>query len=284
MKTYLVPIDFSEAAFNAAHYAAQLSHQTDVERIILINAYYVSPYESLLPNADMMMLRESEVEEEAGIRIGQLETLKYTLQSRVKEGVIIQTRLHRSHLLRAVVDAVAQNNVGLVILGSIGNSTVREKNIGIGSHVIAISKTCPVPVMVVPPAYKYQRINTALVACDFKKVKDSVPAEALHKLLDKRNIKLLVVHAVAKGKQGVADAETLAEETALHQMLKDLKPEYYYINDPEIIKGVLDFAVEKGAQMVIALPHTYSFLQSILHNSISQQLAASSPVPVLLLK
>ncbi len=284
MKTYLVPIDFSEAAFNAAHYAAQLSQETDVERIILINAYYVSPYESLLPNADMMMLRESEIEEEAGIRIGQLETLKYTLQSRVREGVIIQTRLHRSHLLRAVVDAVVQNKVALVILGSIGNSTVREKNIGIGSHVIAISKTCPVPVMVVPPAYKYQCIDTALIACDFKKVKDSVPAAALHKLLEKRPIKLLVVHAVTRGKQGVANAETLAEETALHQMLKELKPEYHYISDLEIIKGVLDFAVEKGAQLVIALPHTYSFLQSILHNSISQQLAASSPVPVLLLK
>nr|WP_294949094.1 universal stress protein [uncultured Mucilaginibacter sp.] len=283
MKTYLVPIDFSQAAFNAADYAAQLSHQTDVERIILINAYYVSPYESLLPNPDMLLLRQDEIEEEALGRIEQLGLLKLQLESKVRDGVTIQTRLHRSHLLRAVVDAVAQNNAGLVILGTIGNSTVRENNSGIGSHVIAISKTCPVPVMVVPPAYHYKNIDTALIACDFKKVKDSVPAVALNKLLDKHPIKLLVVHAVTGGKHE-QDANKLAEQTALHQMLKELKPEYHTINDPQIIKGVLDFAVEKGAQLVIALPHTYSFLQSLLHTSISQQLAASSPVPVLLLK
>jgi nucleotide-binding universal stress UspA family protein len=283
MKTYLVPIDFSEAALNAADFAARLSHQTDVERIVLMNAYYISPYESLLPNPDMMMLRESEIEEEAGIRIRQLEILKHKLKDIVKQGVSIEVRLHRSHLLRGVVDAVAQNNVGLVILGSIGNSTVRENNTGIGSHVIAISKICPVPVVVVPPAYHYQFLDTAVIACDFKKVKDTVPAAALHKLLQKRAVKLLVVHAMASGKHE-PDATKLAEQTALHEMLKELTPEYHSITDPQIIKGVLDFAVEHGAQLVIALPHTYSFLQSILHNSISQQLAASSPVPVLLLK
>ena len=170
-----------------------------------------------------------------------------------------------------------------MILGTIGNSTVRENNTGIGSHVIALSKVCPVPVVVVPPAYHYQTIHTALIACDFKKVKDSVPAAALNKILDKHPLKLLVVHAVSGGKQE-PDARILAEQTALHKMLETLNPEYHIINNPEIIKGVLDFAVEKGAQLVIALPHTYSFLQSILHTSISQQLAASSPVPVLLLK
>jgi hypothetical protein len=42
MKTYLVPVDFSDAAFNAADFAAQLSHQSDVKTIILMNAYYIS--------------------------------------------------------------------------------------------------------------------------------------------------------------------------------------------------------------------------------------------------
>ncbi|OOQ59684.1 universal stress protein [Mucilaginibacter pedocola] len=282
MKTYLIPIDFSEAAFNAADLAARLTHQTDAARIILMNAYYISPYESLLPNPDMMMLRESEIEEEAGTRVKQLEVLKHKLKNVVREGVTIEVRLHRSHLVRAVVDAVAENDISLVVLGSIGNSTVRENNVGIGSHVIAISKACPVPVMVVPPAYHYQLIDTAVIACDFKKVKESVPAEALHKLLHKRAINLMVVHAVPGGQE--LDTQKLAEQTALHDMLKELKPEYYSVTDPQIIKGVLNFAVEKGAQMVIALPHTYSFLQSLLHNSISQQLASSSPVPVLLLK
>jgi nucleotide-binding universal stress UspA family protein len=284
MKTYLVPVDFSDAAFNAADFAAQLSHQSSVASIILMNAYYISPYETMFPDTNMVMLRQEEIEEEAKDRIHQLETLKTKLAGQVKEGVEIKVRLNRSHLLRAVVDVIAQDNADLVILGSIGNSTVREGSAGIGDHVIRISKTSPVPVIVIPPAYRYQLIEEAVIACDFKKVKDNVPLKALHSLLGSRLIKLLVVNIDAAGKHAGADAEQLAEETALHGMLKAFHPRYYYVNNQNVITGILDFAVEHKAQMVIALPHTYSFLQSILHNSISQQLAKNSSVPVLLLK
>ncbi|MFA6246639.1 MAG: universal stress protein [Mucilaginibacter sp.] len=284
MKTYLVPVDFSDAAFNAADFAAQLSHQSDVETIILMNAYYISPYETMLPNPDMVMLRPQDIEENAADRIAQLEKLKRKLAKKVREGVEIKVRLNLSHLLRAVVDVIADEKVDMVFLGSIGNSTVREGTVGIGDHVIKVSKASVVPVMVVPPDYRYSLIDNAVLACDFKKVKESIPLGVLHKLLGKQAIKLQVVNVDATGKHAVADAEQLAEEGALHGMLKGFHPKYYYINNPDIITGILDFAAGHKAQMVIALPHTYSFLQALLHNSISQQLAKNSTVPVLLLK
>lgn len=282
MKTYLVPIDFSEAAFNAASFAASLSKQTIVQDIILINAYYISPYEILLPDPDMMMLREEEIEDNANNRIRQLEKLKQKLQKQVRDGVNIHIRLNRSHLLRAVVDAVIDSDVDLVIMGSKGNSSVGQP--GIGSHVINVSKASPAPVIVVPPNYHYKIIDKAVLACDLKKVKDNVPINALHKLLGMQPIQLQVVNIDTEGKHSQPDVRQLAEESYLHHMLKDYQPIYHYINTGEVIKGILDFAVAHKAQMVIALPHKYSFLQSILHNSISQQLAGSSSVPVLLLK
>lgn len=284
MKSYLVPIDFSEAAFNAANFAAGLSHQTNVTDIILMNAYYISELETILPDPDMLMLREEEIEENAVDRITQLEKLKSKLQKQVREGVKIHVKLNRSHLLRAVIDTVIDRNVNMVLLGSIGNSTVREGSIGIGSHVIKISKASPVPVMVIPPTYKYKNINEAVIACDFKKVKENVPLSILHKLLGNQLTKLLVINIDTESKHAGADPEQLAQETELHNMLKDFHSEYYYVSNSNIITGILDFATEHKAQMVIALPHTYSFLQSIMHNSISQQLAKNSTLPVLLLK
>src|ERR1700749_1527952 len=106
MKTYLVPVDFSETSINAAKFAAALSHQTDVKQIILLNAYYVSPYETVLPNPDMVLLREEEIEENAADRIRKLEKIKKQLQKLVKTGVEVTTHLNRSHLLRAVVENV----------------------------------------------------------------------------------------------------------------------------------------------------------------------------------
>lgn len=284
MKTYLVPVDFSDAAFNAADFAARLSHQTDVKTIILMNAYYISPYETMLPNPDMVMLREEEIEEEAKERIARLNKLKHKLSKVAREGVEFVTRVNRSHLLRAVVNIVNEQDADLVILGSIGNSTVREGSPGIGDHVIKVSKASPAPVIVVPPGYNYHLINEAVIACDFKKVKENIPMAFLHKLLGKQTIKLLVLNIDTEGKHAGKDPGQLAEESALHDMLKAYHPKYFYENHADILTGILDFAKEQKAQMVIALPHKYSFLRSILHNSISQQLAKKSTVPVLLLK
>lgn len=284
MKTYLVPVDFSEASYNAADFAAKLSHQTNVETIVLMNAYYISELETMLPDANMVMLRQEEIEESAIDRIAQLEKLKIRLKNRVRNGVEIKVRLNRTHLIRAVIDTVSQDNVDLLMLGSVGNSTLREGGIGLGDHVIGISKASPVPVMVIPPGYTYKTIDESVIACDFRKVKETVPMQVLHKLLGSQQIKLLVLNIDSTGKHEGADPEQVAEETALHGMLKAFKPKYFYINNPNIITGILEFATEHDAQMVIALPHTYSFLQSIMHSSISQQLAKSASVPVLLLK
>ncbi|GGH05743.1 universal stress protein [Mucilaginibacter phyllosphaerae] len=285
MKTYLVPVDFSDAALNAADFAARLSHQTDVATIVLMNAYYISPYETLLPNPDMVMLREEEIEEEATERLNRLKNLKAELSKQVRDGVTIKTRLNRSHLLRAVVDVVALEEIDMVIIGSIGNSTVREGATNkIGDHVIRISKASPAPVLVIPPDYRYRQIREAVIACDFKKVKDNIPMDILHKLLGKQTIRLLVLNIDREGRHNGKDPEMLAQESALHLMLQNYQTRYFYENYADVLTGILDFARDQKAQLLIALPHNYSFLQSLLHTSISQQLAKNSTVPVLLLK
>jgi nucleotide-binding universal stress UspA family protein len=282
MKTYLVPIDFSHASTNAAGFAAELSKQTNVENIVLLNAYYVSPIETMLPSPDMVQLLEDEVEQEAADRIKKLEHLQHKLSKLVRAGVTISIHLNRSHLLRAVVENVAAKNADLVILGSKGNTSKGESQIG--SHVVSISKASPVPVIVVPPNYSFEDIKRVVVACDFDKVKETVPLESLKKLLDRKKFELLVVNIDKESRHLSGDAERKAEESALYNMLKPYQPKYSYVNNPDVINGILQFATDSDAQLVIALPHKYSFFQSLLHDSVSQQLAKIAAVPVLLLK
>jgi nucleotide-binding universal stress UspA family protein len=282
MKTYLVPVDFSETSVHAAEFAALLSKQTDVQCIILLNAYYVSPYETMLPNPDMVLLREEEIEANAADRIRKLEQLKNKLHKLVRHGVQITTILNRSHLLRAVVENVVDQKADVVIMGSKGNSSIDDTQIG--SHVIKISKSSPVPVVVVPASYKFKAIKRVVVACDFNKAKETVPLEPLKRLLNKKKYELLVVNIDNQARHSEGDAERMAQETALYDMLKGYYPKYYYINEKNIINGILQFAANHDSQLVIALPHKYSFFQSLLHDSVSQRLAETSGVPVLLLK
>lgn len=282
MKTYLVPVDFSDVSANTAEFAAALSHQTRVEHIILLNAYYVSSYETMLPNPDMVLLREQDIEDEVAERNSKLNTLKNDLADKVRMGVKVSVRLSRSHLLRAVVEAVNAMDVDLVVLGSHGNSSNTDSNIG--SHVVKIAKASPVPVVVVPPHYKFDGIERVVVACDFKKVNDAAPVEGLKQLLDRTGSELLAVNVGRDANLEGGDAEEMAKQTELYSMLQDHHPKYFYINNPDIMNGILQFAADKDARLVIALPRKYSFLQSLMHNSISQKLAENSLVPVLLLK
>jgi nucleotide-binding universal stress UspA family protein len=282
MKTYLVPVDFSHASTHAAEYAAKLSQQTSVEHIVLLNAYFVSEIETLLPSTDMVLLRDEEIEQNAQDRVKKLEQLKHKLSKLVREGVTISTHLNRSHLVRAVVENVAAKNANLVILGSKGNTSVDDSDIG--SHVVKISKLSPVPVIVVPPSYKFEPVKRVVVACDFDKVKETIPLAPLKQLLDKKQFELLVVNIDKQARHLTGDASLKAEETALHTILAPYHPTYSYVNNPNVIDGILQFATESDAQLVIALPHKYSFFQSLLHDSVSQRLAETAAVPVLLLK
>ena len=64
MKTYIVPVDFSATSVHAAEYAALLSKQTDVKLIVLLNSYYISVYQSILPTPDMVIISGEEIETE----------------------------------------------------------------------------------------------------------------------------------------------------------------------------------------------------------------------------
>jgi hypothetical protein len=51
MKTILMPVDFSAASHNAVRYIAGLSAKPEFQigRVILLNSYFVSIHEQILP-------------------------------------------------------------------------------------------------------------------------------------------------------------------------------------------------------------------------------------------
>lgn len=282
MKTYIVPIDFSETSVHAAEFTALLTNQTDVSDVYLLHSYHVSVYESVLPTPDMLIPSEEEIEAEVVERTKKLENLRARMHKQARDGVAIHIRISRSPLVRAIIETIDQVHADIVILGSNGSNNIHSSHIG--SNAVNISKLSPVPVIVVPPLCHYEKIKRVVMACDFDKVKDSVPLEPLKRLLQRHEVELQVVNIDKDAKHKNEDPEQLAEESALHKMLQEYHPRYYYSNESDVLNGILSFAKGHHAQMVIALPHKYSFFQSLLHSSVSQQLTVHCAVPVLLLK
>jgi nucleotide-binding universal stress UspA family protein len=282
MKTFLVPTDFSKTATHAAYYAAELSKQGDVRRIILLNSYFFSVYESILPSPDFVYISEEEIQTNINERMGQLETLKKELGSLVRENVMIDTQLSRLPLNQSIIELIDSESVDVVILGSNGKGAKEDSQIG--KNAISISKTCPVPVIVVPPTGDFETLKRVVLACDFKKVTKTMPLRSLKKILNDPSVELLVINVDPEGRHNNWDPEIIAEQTDLHQMLKCFNPKYYFSSHLDTISGIIDFATRRDAQLIIALPKKYSFFESLLHSSITQKLTINSSLPVLLLK
>jgi len=282
MKTYIVPVDFSATSIHAAEYAALLSKQTDAKKIILLHSYYVSVYQSVLPTPDMVILSEDTIEDETEEKLKQLKHLRTKLLKEVREGVDIEVKVSRSALTRSIIETISDENGDLVLLGS--NGMDAESNSHVGINAINISRLSPKPVIVVPPACHCETVKRVVMACDFQKVTETFPLEPLQRLLARHDVELLVVNIDTQAKHKHSDPQQLAEESVLHKMLKEYHPKYFYNESGDVISGILDFANKHHAQLVIALPHKYSFFQSLLHESVSKQLTVKSALPVLLLK
>ncbi len=282
MKTYIVPVDFSATSIHAAEYAALLSKQTVVEKIVLLHSYYISVYQSVLPTPDMVILSEDTIEDEAEEKLKELKHLRTKLLKEVREGVKIEVKLSRSALTRAIIETMSDENSDLVILGS--NGIDSESNSHVGINAINISKLSPQPVIVVPPSCHCEAVKRVVMACDFQKITDTFPLMPLQRLLARHDVELLVVNIDKQAKHKHADPQQLAEESVLHKILKEYHPRYFFNESGDVITGILNFADKHQAQLVIALPHKYSFFQSLLHDSVSKQLTVKSAVPVLLLK
>ncbi len=282
MKTYLVPTDFSASSVAAAHYAAALSKQTGVARLILLHAYYVSPFEDVLPSTDFIQLAPKDIEESCRLKIIELNDIKAELRRVVNTSVEIKVQLSRLPLLRAILEVLGENAIDLLVLCS--NNNPKEEETQVGRNIIEISKISPVPVLVVPNKAVAGQLKTIVLACDFKKVTEAIPQQKLKKVWDSLNAELLVVNIDSKGLHNNQDPKMLAEESALYEMLEPYQPQYFFIDHADTIQGIVDFAARHQAQMIVVLPKKYSFFQSFLYSNIAKELTVKSSVPVLLLK
>lgn len=280
MKTILVPTDFSKDANDAGLYAAHFSKHFGVARIVLLHSFYVSIYESIFPSADFIQLSNEEIVHKRESLLRRLRALKARLETVVGKNMLIETRLSSLPLLSAIQKATEEQKIDLVIIGSAGENA-REENV-LGRNTIRIAKICPVPVIVCPPQSAFTPIKKVVLACDFKKVKDTIPLNELEKLLNRTQAELLVLNVDPQGRH--LESETILEETALRLMLKDFNSKYHYTEDTDTIDGIMRFAHAHSAQLIIALPKKYSFFQGLIHVSVSKRLVLSAKRPVLILK
>ena len=263
MKTFLVPVDFSETSKNAAKYAIRLAGQVEGSSVILYN---VSNPVTLMSLSEHSRMALSEKE---------LKKLKEKTPSR---GVTsISCVAEEGSLVPNLIKYIIDNPVDLIIMGITGATNL--KRVFMGTNTLNVVKNVNVPVMIIPPSVKFRPIKNVLFTSDFKDVEETTPFDALKKIVNLFGSKLHIVNVDSE--HYIELSETYKKERALmEEKLSSYKPEFSFIRAFDFLQGVSQFIETKHIDAIVTIPKKHSFLSGMFVVSNTKKLGYNSTVPI----
>jgi nucleotide-binding universal stress UspA family protein len=144
----LVPLDGSEHSVHALETAIQIAKKCD-GKITLIHVYSVlrvgvmpmAMAEPVILPPDLVT-KLAETVRKAGV------TILEEAEKKVKaEGIQSKALLKEGHVVEEILKAAKEENIGLIVIGARGLSTLKEIFLGSVSHGVALHAPCPVLLM-----------------------------------------------------------------------------------------------------------------------------------------
>ncbi|MBC9931405.1 universal stress protein [Chitinophaga qingshengii] len=273
MKTILVPTDFSDTAYNAANYALALATQLKVDRIVLYHAYELIVPIPDVPTSIPMVNPDD-------LRIASLEGLdkmQKELSPVAPEGISIVTRADNTLLAATINDVAKEEEVSLIVMGITGGSKMEE--ILVGSNTIDVVKHTTCPVLIIPGKATFKGIKKVVFACDLRQVADTTPIAPLKKLLDAFHAEIHVINIDHESKHFSTD--TPFETLMLDTLLEGYQPQYHFVDNPDIIQGITEFAEGLEADLILTIPKKHGLFERIFKRSNTTKLAYQTHIPLL---
>ncbi|WP_256012450.1 universal stress protein [Desertivirga xinjiangensis] len=277
MKRILVLTDFSEAALNAASYVAQMSRDLKAARILLYHSSNLDSTEMVMLADSVVLVPKTDIDTRRDT-VQKLQALKSKLQTIADDDTAVEIVNNDLPLLSGIREILSRENIDLVAVGLSG-AGANGKN-SVGKQTADLIKNRNFPLLVIPSNSKYRKIDISVLACDLRDISDTLPADQITTFINETGSKLLVVNVELGESLGAAGY--LKEEMALHKMLDELKPEFHYLNEGNAIKAIIEFAENRNADLIIAVPKTRGFLENLFHESATKKIALNTPLPLLL--
>ncbi|TKK69380.1 universal stress protein [Ilyomonas limi] len=280
MKNMLVPVDYSDAAKNALHYALGLAKQIEADKIILYNAFQPPvPADSISITTDgnFNTLGLYDMESLTESNKVHLERLKQEITESYGSDIAVETISEFNLLSEGVAEICRSQNIALIVMGISEADGLSEALVG--SNSLDVAKHVITPVIIVPRNAAYRPIQQILFTCDYKNVAESVPVASLKNILGATNAHLHVLHVDANAET----QEHLQQAAILKNLLHDVAADYHTIQHDNFKETVDLFAAQHNIDLIIAIPKKYGFFQSLFHHSYTKLLAFHSHIPLLLI-
>lgn len=271
MKTILVPTDLSELANNALQVAVDIARTYEAD-ILLVHYQPLSIARASTIEGSMTILSYLDEQEDND---------KTELQ-RVAENPAYHD-VHISPITckdaGGIYEAMTERKADLIVLGTHGTSGWDELLFGSNAEHIVRHAHCPV--LVVKNAIKHFAPKNPLAAIEVDdKLKANWPAYPF--TAGGHGLKQFVYVSVPSDNVAPEGVHEWMHELAQEKKLGNYELHIQYARDVE--NGILNYAHERQADLLVLYTHGHTGLRHLLQGSIAEDVLNHAPLPVLVLR
>jgi nucleotide-binding universal stress UspA family protein len=256
MINVIIPIDFSETSFNAAHYGAKMYANREDINIILYHFYSSSEDVAVAKNYLDGLQKE-------------LVGIAHTIETIVESG---------SNFIESLTAFAHVKSAYMIVMGLTGKSSLAQRFSGSNTLKMAEQNVCPV--LIIPADAAYQGLENVLIASEMKYVEDTPVLLAVKRVLADFKPNLHVVNvddshyiSLTKGFK--------AERDEMEKLLSDFNPEFYFMRMFDFHESINLFVTDKDINMIIMGPKHHSFFERLFKTQHTKKMIYQSKVPVL---
>ncbi|CAN5918953.1 hypothetical protein BH24BAC1_BH24BAC1_17490 [soil metagenome] len=275
MRKILVPTDFSPNALAAFCYAVPFAAQFNADLVV---AHVIS--RPTLPANTPLEVYETVMEGEKQLAWEQMqqqvalkkEALPDDHEVRVIPVVISNT------FVKGVNQLVAQENAGLIIMGTKGATGL--KRLFVGSNTTDLIEHTPVPLLAIPEKAKYRGMKKILVALNLKHWKGTEPLQLLRRIVQACASSVTILTMVQPGEEGAANKAKVQAE--MEEML-EVSPAWVEVKGKDVVSSIQEFVDTTSPDLLVLMPQPKSLWQQLFSSSVTYEFVFRPEIPVLVI-
>lgn len=274
MKTFLIPVDFSDVSYTTAQYALDLAAHLKALKVIFYHSYAATPIAS--PNSS----ESDNPYQDAAIKHLKKMLGKLSLPNSIPSDQLVLLADNKN--VKAGVEHIVQEySVSLIVMGIAGLSDI--ENTLIGRNTLAVAASGAAPLLIVPRNHTFQPVDNVVYATDLKDIEANTPVDSIKRIAGQLHAKTHILHLDYAAQH--QSPETLLGQKQLTRLLSELNPQFDVVNDhKDKAYGIFDYVKKHHIDLILMASRNYGFFERLFRNSVSKKLLNIADVPVVLLK
>ncbi len=266
MKKILIPTDFSSVANNATQYGIEIAAAFN-SKLFLYHVYSMkkSDYDLNFSNADQPFRKK--------VRLEMKKTKEKFKEAITQKEITLKTKTYQGNIFSLFGRTVKKDGIELIIMGSKGATGLTKVIFGsVAANALAKSK---IPLLIVPPKFKFKPLRNIVLAIDNKEVSSDILAP-LQELASKFGAKVTILN--------INKDPNNADQREKNINLDGVETAYREVPlSKSINKSISKFIEKEDCDLLCMVRRKKSFIESIYKKSVTKVQVYNNEVPLLVL-